>query len=68
MQIATYCKSKTDKITGFVFDTEECSYKMFDINSDDWKEYLNKFGCHICTMRFNLFTGKVCYCLDAFRR
>ena len=22
----------------------------------------------VCTMRLNLFTGKVCYCLDAFRR
>ena len=63
MQIATYCKSKTDKIKGFVFDTEECSYKMFDINSDDWKEYLNKFGCHIKKENFKM-AGDIVYRMD----
>ena len=63
MQINTYCKSRTDKITGFVFDTEECSYKTFDVNRDDWEEYSIKFGCHIKKENFKM-AGDIAYRME----
>ena len=63
MQIATYYKSRTDNITGFVFDTEECSYKMFNVTRDDWKEYSNKFGCHMKKENFKM-AGDIAYYME----
>ena len=54
MQIATYYRGGTDKITGFVFDTDEHSYKTFYINKDEWTEYTHRFSCHMRKENFKM--------------